>query len=190
MWIGIDDNNSHWTEAEVARLLPLVSPQRREQAMRFKHTSGQYCCLRAWQMLADQCTELNTEWQYNEFGKPFVPGAPWFSVSHCRNAIAVAIDHLPIGIDIETIRTVDTDLITRTMNSAEQALINASDEPARAFTRLWTQKEAILKAKGTGIQSFEELLRAIDSFEGQIQTIEKENYIYTIAYGKLHCLGA
>ena len=39
------------SEQEVARLLPLVSEQRREQALRYTHTFGQYCCLKSYEML-------------------------------------------------------------------------------------------------------------------------------------------
>ena len=45
------------SEQEVARLLPLVSAQRREQALRYKHTFGQYCCLQSYTMLCDLLAE-------------------------------------------------------------------------------------------------------------------------------------
>ena len=55
-------------------------------------------------------------------------------------------------------------------------------ESARAFTRLWTQKEAIVKLEGTGIESFEQL-RSIrtQNTEYRIQTFENENYIVSLA---------
>ena len=121
------------------------------------------------------------EFLYNEHGKPYIEGGPFFSISHCKEAIAVALDDQPIGIDIESIRRFDPELVTRTMNDSEQALIAASDHPERAFTRLWTQKEAILKMQGTGITSFEQL-QTLPISDYRIHTIEKEKYIYTIAY--------
>ena len=51
MQIEIFDNMAQCTEAEVQRMLPLVSTQRREQALRYKHTFGQFCCLKSWLML-------------------------------------------------------------------------------------------------------------------------------------------
>ena len=45
MLYRIFDDMTQCSEQEVARLLPLVSDQRREQALRYKHTFGQYCCL-------------------------------------------------------------------------------------------------------------------------------------------------
>ena len=130
-------------------------------------------------------------WEYNEHGKPFWTDGPYFSISHCKAGIAVAVDEEPIGIDIETIRSADEGLIKRVMSAEEQEMIEQAEDPARVFTRLWTQKEAVVKAQGTGIFSFEQL-QGIRSQESglKIQTFEKANYIYSIAYGKLHCIGA
>lgn len=182
------------TAEEVQRLLPLVSAQRREQAMKYKHVFGQYCCLKSWEMLSEQVLPSTrpvqnqytppTEWrdfEYNPNGKPFFPGGPYFSISHCRSGIAVATDDQPIGIDIETIRHADADLIARTMNAEEQSRIRSD----RDFTRLWTQKEAVVKAQGVGIVSFEQLQSVLPAnTEWAIESIEKENYIYSIAYKK------
>lgn len=188
MRIKIFDDMTLCTEAEVQRMLPLVSTQRREQALKYKHTFGQFCCLKSWLMLFDD-VEMSRyqdlEWKYNEHGKPYLEGGPYFSISHCKAGIAVAIDDAPIGIDIETIRHAHEDLIERTMNAAERA---GMDD--RKFTRLWTQKEAIVKAEGTGIYSFEQLQTILDNGHWTLDTFEKDNYIYSIAYGQLCSFGA
>lgn len=199
MRIEIFDRMEECTEAEVQRLLPLVSAQRREQALRYKHALGRFCCLKSWLMLNDLLDEnekgLMEEWTYNEQGKPSFHHTPYtvhphFSISHCKEAIAVVVDNQPVGVDIEAIRHADKDLIERTMNEAEQAEIFGAKEPDRVFTRLWTQKEAIVKCQGVGIQSFEQLQKTLENGDWTLETIEKEKYIYSIAYGKLHCIGA
>ena len=197
MRVQVFDHMEQCTEAEVQRMLPLVSAQRREQALQYKHTFGQFCCLKSWLMLfdhVDMSSYRHTEWSYNEHGKPYIENAPYFSISHCKQGIAVAIDDQPIGIDIEAIRHADPELIARTMNEEEQSRIENREsriESARAFTRLWTQKEAVLKAQGIGIASFEQLQNTLSSCRHtDITTVEKEKYIYSIAYGKLHCIGA
>ena len=53
-----------------------------------------------------------------------------------------------------------------------------------------TLKEAIVKAQGVVIQSFEQLQTVIDNRESNIETFEKEKYIYSIAYGKLCSISA
>lgn len=163
-------------------MIPLVSAQRREQALRYKHVLGQFSCLKSWMMLREM-SGLVGEWSYNEHGKPYIPDGSYFSISHCKEGIAVAIDDEPVGIDIESIRLADEDLIIRTMCVREQEEIRSAQDPARAFTRLWTQKEALVKAQGIGIVSFEQLrdVRILNS-EFRIQTVENEKYIYSIAH--------
>ena len=176
MKFEIFDRMEQCTEAEVQRMLPLVSAQRREQALRYKHTLGRFCCLKSWLMLYDLMDEgmreLMDEWSYNEHGKPSFRLSPLasrlhFSISHCKEGIAVAVDDQPIGIDIEGIRHAEPDLIERTMNAEER-----QDIDDRKFTRLWTQKEAVVKAQGVGICSFEQLQGIRNQDVGfRIQTI-------------------
>lgn len=163
------------TEEEVARLLQLVNQQRRKEALKYRHTFGQWACLKSWMMLKELGVE--GEWQYNEYGKPYISGGPEFSISHCKHGIAVAVDERPIGIDIESIRKADEALVERTMNEAEREQIHSDAD----FIRLWTQKEAYLKYVGTGIVN--DLHHVLDKTEGvTIKTTIKEKYIYTICY--------
>ena len=167
----IFDDMNQCTEQEVARLLPLVSEQRRQQALSYKHLMGQFCCLKSYEMLMQL---LNPSFYtlyvtpytflYNEYGHPRIEGGPCFSISHCKNAIAVAISETPIGIDIEHLRTAKPELVERTMNEQEQQQIWESENPNWAFTRLWTRKEAVLKMQGTGI---------IDEIKNTLVSIEK-----------------
>lgn len=169
------------TDQAVRWMLPLVSEQRREQALRYKHTFGQFCCLKSWLMLKEGMRELGIselgDFQYNEHGKPYIEGGLYFSISHCKEGIAVAIYDQPIGIDIEAIRHADEELIERVMSPEER--VGMDD---RKFTRLWTQKEAIVKAQGTGIVSFKQLQSIIENRKSKIETFETEKYIYSIAY--------
>lgn len=143
---------SRCTEQEVERLLPLVSDQRRQQALRFRHLAGRYACLQSYRML-QQLMECDTlpPFEYNTYGQPYWPDGSYFSISHCRTAIAVVVSDRPVGIDVESVRKGRPELIARTMNEREQQEISASADPAKAFIRLWTQKEAVLKCRGTGI---------------------------------------
>ena len=138
MRIAIFDRMEECTEQEVQRMLPLVSEQRREQALRYKHTFGRYCCLKSWLMLYDfveMSRSRDIEWSYNEHGKPYIETAPYFSISHCKEGIAVAIDDQPIGIDIEGIRKADADLVERVMNEEEKSQITNHQLKALTLSR-------------------------------------------------------
>lgn len=156
MLYQICDDMTQCSEQEVARLLPLVSAQRREQALRFTHLFGQYCCLKSYEMLLQLLASTYTlhstpTFDYNEYGAPSIKNGPYFSISHCKSGIAVAVSNQPIGIDIEVVRSLKVDLVKKTMDSLEQEAILSASQPDWAFTRLWTRKEAFLKMKGTGI---------------------------------------
>lgn len=149
------------TDAEVERMLPLVSEQRRAEALRYKHTFGRFCCLKSYLMLCELLGAISPtldytmpEFAYNEYGKPFLKDRPdlHFSISHTKNAIAVAVALEPIGIDIEQIRHHSDGVLKKTMNPSEWQTIVSASHPDVAFTALWTQKEAVLKLLGTGIQ--------------------------------------
>lgn len=192
MLYRIFDDMTQCSEQEVTRLLPLVSDQRREQALRYKHTFGQYCCLQSYKMLC----ELLAEWSrlhqlpinqqpiflYNDYGAPYIEGGPHFSISHCKRGIAVAVSQNPIGIDIESIRSFKPELMSKTMNEDEQLRITSSAIPEVEFIRFWTQKEALLKLQGTGIISdLHHVLTHSQNVSWTEITHQSPDYICTIA---------
>ncbi|MBR6551180.1 MAG: 4'-phosphopantetheinyl transferase superfamily protein [Paludibacteraceae bacterium] len=192
----IFDDMTECSEQEIARLLPLVSEQRREQALSYKHLFGQYCCLKSYEMLQQLLTcsaascrrsrPLNVHptptFLYNEHGAPFLADGPYFSISHCKQGIAVVVSDSPVGIDIEGIRQVDEGLVRKTMNIEEQAQIQASAAPDREFIRLWTRKEAYVKLQGTGIISdMHAILVNTERVEWQEHCNIEKGYICTIA---------
>lgn len=92
---------------------------------------------------------------------------PAFSLSHSHNCIAIAIaDSEPIGIDVEKLRSgISMDAIIRRFfkpieREAWEALPAADREPA--FLRLWTRKEAILKALGFGLTGLDKLTISLE----------------------------
>ena len=178
-------------QAVVAELLPLVPSARREQALRFRHLHGQYCCLRSWQLLYSLLIEhafipsslplSALTFTLTPQGKPELalshltshsaavshPASNiHFSISHTKTALAVAIDHSPIGIDIESLasasRIADQHFLSRTMSPDEQSAIAAAPNPCLAFTELWTRKEALVKARGTGLTDLDSLPSLLD----------------------------
>ena len=189
MLVEIFDHMELCTEAEVARMLPLVSPQRREEALRYAHTHGRFCCLRSYLMLLELIGAVSPaldytkpEFSLNEHGKPFLADRPdiQFSISHTKNAVAVALSRYPIGIDVEQIRHQSDALVRKTMNEDEQRRIAASANPDTTFTALWTQKEAVLKLRGTGI--IDELHDVLtDTHNICLETHDRAGYVWTVA---------
>ena len=135
-----------------------ISDQRREQAVRFKHELGQRLCVLAYRLLKQGLSEVygieeNPIFEYNEHGKPSIVGHPeiCFNLSHCKEAAVCAISDRPVGVDVESVRSFNDSLVRYTMNDEEIRQIEAAEDWAVAFIRLWTKKEAALKLIGTGI---------------------------------------
>ena len=211
MTLQLFDDMTRCSEAEVQRLLPLVSAQRREQALRFKHLHGRFTCLKSYEMLKQCVAEIladdsenlmfrknlqhwNGHFVYNEHGKPFMQDSCTmkaiesvdFSISHCKNGIVVALSDRPIGVDIESFHHAEPSLLRKTMNEREIAEIQNAVNPKIMFTRLWTQKEALLKLQGTGIvDELPDVLSALPQLPYTMQSYENidKEYVYTVICG-------
>ena len=201
------DDMSQCTDNEVERLLPFVSAQRREVALRFKFTFGRFTCLKSYVMLQRLVQEVlaenderwlplqlrlkewNGDFVYNEHDKPFMQNVLGnriegvdFSISHCKNAIAVALSERPVGVDVESFRHAEEPLLKRTMNPEEQTQVREAEDPAEAFTRLWTCKEAVLKLHGTGlVDNLHSVLTDIENIQLQTTVNKNRQYACTLA---------
>jgi 4'-phosphopantetheinyl transferase len=77
-----------------------------------------------------------------------------FSLSHSGDLVAIAVSpRQPVGIDVERITTRANllEVAGDAFNAAERAWLYAQPDTDRAFFRLWTIKEAAMKADGTGL---------------------------------------
>jgi len=163
-----------------------VSPQRREQALKFKYEQGQRLCVLAYRLLKQGLREEygiteNPVFEYNAHGKPAIAGHPeiCFNLSHCKEAAACVISDAPVGIDVESIRSYKDSLAQYTMNDEELQCIQKAANPAVAFIRLWTMKEAALKLIGTGISNdLKTVLQENPQYH--FTTHEALSYIYTV----------
>ena len=187
MQYRIFDDMTQCSAQEVARLLPLVSAQRREQALRYTHTFGQYCCLKSYEMLTALLASTpytlhsTPSFLYNEHGAPYLAVGPYFSISHCKQGIVVAVSETPIGIDIEAIRPLNEGLVQKAMNPQEQVQIAAAANPEQEFIRLWTRKEAYVKMLGTGIISdMHQILQDTEALQWHEIVDINKGYICTI----------
>ena len=172
-------------EFDLKVALEEISPQRREQALKFKHEQGQRLCVLAYQLLKQGLREEygiteNPLFEYNEHGKPSIVGHPdiFFNLSHCKEAAACVVSDRPVGIDVESIREYKESLARYTMSDTELEQILSAEHPDVAFIRLWTMKEATLKLIGTGISN--DLKTVLDTSLYKYTTVERQRYIYTV----------
>ena len=83
--------------------------------------------------------------------------APAFNVAHSGRLVLLAFAMFDVGIDVEEVRAgVEVeDLARRFFAPEEAAALHATSQAGRveAFFRIWTRKEAFLKAYGTGLSA-------------------------------------
>ncbi|OHX34443.1 hypothetical protein BJL95_17420 [Methylomonas sp. LWB] len=149
-------------EAVTIRLAEVLSADERARAAAFKfaHLRDRYVVGRGLlrQTLASYTGSdpAGLRFRVGEFGKPALSGGPGFNVSHTADALLIAVaDAADIGIDIEAVKPARdlSGLAERCFSVDEYAvwLSLAESERVAAFYRLWTKKEAFVKAVGRGI---------------------------------------
>ena len=111
--------------------------------------------------------------------KPYVinPSSPiHFNISHSGEWVLIALADLELGVDIEKINPEFSfrALLEDHFNEAEQTFISESENPVSAFFYLWTRKESLTKAWGTGLQ---ENLKQVDVLDAKIK---KENRFWNV----------
>lgn len=179
--------NDHTEELDIAPALAKVSPQRREQALRFRFDAGRRLSLSAYLLLMEG---LEKEYGiteppllgYSPEGKPFLVHYPdiYFNLSHSGNVALCAISDQPVGADVEVPRKISPELISYTMSDEEQQQINTSPDPIMQFLYFWTRKEAFLKLTSKGIRN--DMRRVLaESGDCHLETIQTDHYIYSIA---------
>lgn len=83
---------------------------------------------------------------YNENGKPYLPENPvYFSLSHSREATAVAVASSPVGLDAEYLKKQRNYAFIKNRLSAEE---RAEITDQTAFYKNWTAKESYVKFLG------------------------------------------
>ncbi len=90
---------------------------------------------------------------YQANGKPSISRLLDFNISHSGQMVicVVSLD-LKVGIDVERIRTIDVPSYGFCLNTPELEQILAQPDSVMEFYRLWTQKEAAVKADGIGLK--------------------------------------
>ena len=168
--------------------LAAVSPQRCEYALRYRQERDQRLCLAVYRLLQQALLlEYGIEdlpvFIHNDNGKPMLQGHPdiHFSMSHCHEAVAVAVSDRPVGIDIETTAHYSTEVARRVMSDDEMRQIEASARPEVAFTRLWTMKESLFKL--TGDDNGGDIAHLLaNTIKYRFDTTVHPRYIYTTCF--------
>lgn len=167
-------------ETEVAGLEGLLTREEIERAARFRFEKDRRRYLSAHTMLRKLLSAYlpggaaPIEFQFGPEGKPAIPGSPLrFNLSHSGElALAAFTLNRDVGVDIERIRegVNDEGIARRFFSQSESSALSALPEGERdhAFFRIWTRKEAYVKARGGGLSI------PLDSFDVSLDSGKAE----------------
>jgi 4'-phosphopantetheinyl transferase len=152
---------------ELAALGSLLSVEEGEKAGRFRHQVDRrrFVARRGMrrQVLAERVNgdPAALRFEVNQWGKPVLAGGGpiSFNASHSGPVavLALAAEGMAVGADVEVVRSCarDVDVAARFFSPVENAGLAgvAAEDFSRAFLRVWTRKEAVVKARGDGLSA-------------------------------------
>ena len=135
---------------ERAALLP---PDRAAKMKAFLRPDDSLRCLAGWLLMARFLgPRLEERLRYGRYGKPGLPGGPYFNLAHSGDYAVLGVSAAPLGVDIEQRRTEDDCLTLAARALHPDELDCFRREPtARNFFDLWVLKESYMKLVGTGL---------------------------------------
>lgn len=112
--------------------------------------------------------------KYTTYKKPYLSTEFDFSISHSGAYVLCAFSEKSLlGVDIEQIKTFDIQEVADMMSIHERVQISSAKNPVKEFYKIWTLKEAAIKAEGSGFSTnLHQKLRLLDN---RIQ-LENQNW--------------
>lgn len=130
--------------------------------------------------------------KYTAYNRPYFDSNIDFNISHSGNIVVCAgtIDG-KIGVDIEQLKNIDIAQLKNEFCEAEWTNILSHASPGAEAYRLWTRKEAVLKAAGKGMLEQPSLIDATKEevvYENETYYLQevfvKEGYVASLAINR------
>lgn len=161
------------SKLDINKEYPQLSQYRKEKIKKLKQEKDKKLSLGAELLLINVVktyypkTVLPLEIETNQFGKPMIKGADnlHFNLAHSQDIAVCAISDKPLGVDTEHISRVSKKIRDRYFTENEKKL---------DFGYIWTRKEAVVKAEGTGITV------GLDKFDVSNDTATLNGRTYTL----------
>ena len=180
-------------EDVISSAMELLPECRLQKLNRMKSNQSRIQCIAAGLLLEYGLREYgicgkNVTFHENRDGKPSILEHPelHFNLSHSGEYVALVMSSVPVGIDIEKLRSGQEKLVKRFFSEEEAKWLMEGFDDA-AFTKMWTRKEAFIKARGIGMRM------PLDSFSTTTDVIEINDKMpvemrtdYVIHYVKSH----
>lgn len=160
LWLRTTDLPDRFLE----RWFALLDPSEQARATRLRNRADQAAYVAAHALLRHMLSKAlggdPRVWAFETgpFGKPALATVhlrPWlhFNISHARGLVACVIAGVAVGVDVEASDGNVPSAVAERFAPGERAMLAkaAGAEYRSIFFRLWTLKEAYLKATGEGL---------------------------------------
>jgi 4'-phosphopantetheinyl transferase len=146
--------------SDLARLLAVLTSADADRAARFLHDADRRRSIVGRAVLRYLLSRHLTvrpeafRFELQEYGKPFLPQSDiHFNVSHSGEVVAIALAANEVGVDIEAKHRIPeiAAIAARFFSKEEAERVSAASDATDEFFRIWTMKEAIVKAAGQGL---------------------------------------
>ena len=189
--LGVDEVRLWWFDvAELRSLLPaceaLLATEELARMSRLRagvpreeFVLGR-ACLRALLAIALGTNPREIKLSVSGNGKPHLPSIE-FNVAHSRGQLWIALSRsAAVGIDVERVdRTIESmDIAEKNFTDLERASLEAAapgEARARTFFRIWTRKEAVVKAHGGGLLlPLAAIETSVEGSEGAVRFVDND----------------
>lgn len=92
--------------------------------------------------------------QYTATNRPYLAHDPWvdFNLSHSESLVVCAISVVArVGVDVEKEKAISLVNFQASFSGRQWETLESSAHPQKLFYQLWVQKEALVKADGSGL---------------------------------------
>lgn len=158
--------------------------ERRKTLQALVHEEDKRRCAAGWLLMRTILGPRAELVRHGRYGKPFLPGGSYFSLSHSGHYALLAEAPMPVGADVEEILHGEdcSALADLALHPAEKNLFSRRPVP-RTFFDIWTLKESYLKLRGTGLN--EEPSKFALAFENATPQLPGRPDIYFRVYHQL-----
>lgn len=139
-----------------AAMASLPWEERRAKVLRYRFKKDQCLSLGAGLLCAHALQEAGVDdltLGFGTYNKPYLLHCPniHFNLSHSGTMVLCAVASQEVGADVEKCHEYDSGVADYAFAHSERSWIQAQDDSAEAFSRMWVRKESYLKLQGTGL---------------------------------------
>lgn len=124
--------------------------------------------------------------KYTAYQRPYIDSTLDFNISHAYDFTICAISQTTkVGIDIEKVQPIDLNDFDSQFSRTELKQLSQAKNLQYAFFKLWTQKEAFVKAIGKGLYTS---LNKIKIKNGKVRFDDQDWFLHEIdLHPEYHC---